>query len=410
MAAAEQRRKAEAEGESRVHRQVGDDSTQRFRFEKRLGAGAFGEVWKAYDKELKRIVAVKKLFKPKLDQKLLQDEINTFRALQRGDKCHPNIVCYHGSVSCNDSFCVIMEYIDGCTLQDVINSRRFITDDEAKHIAQELIKGLIFMHSRGTVHRDIKPENVMYTSGGKVAFVDFGLSCTRYRYLARRPRCMEHWVGTPIFLAPERSNYRMPTGMDMLKAADVWSLGTTLYELLHLRFPFVSSQGKGLLNDIKKCYIIPPWRTSLSVCRTLRSAIVCDWTKRATASQMAKYLSGEEIPVVDSIPIGVVIIPFQRLRKKILADLKEYIGYYLYDGSGNALRDEGVKLQRVGYDETNGIYIVVSNVGGDRDIITSHYNESVFVRNAVFADARNTLPLPTLEGSHAYNLLAYQHL
>jgi len=195
----------------------------------KLGGGGMGVVYKAEDKRLKRIVALKFL-PPELtrDEGAKKRFILEARAASALD--HPNICNVHdiGETPEGQSF-ICMAYYDGETLKKKIE-RGPMPVREAVGIVSGIANGLAEAHKHGIVHRDIKPANVMVTSGGGVKVVDFGLAkligAARFTETGRTP-------GTPVYMSPEQIR-----GDAVDERTDVFSLGVLLYELLTGSLPF----------------------------------------------------------------------------------------------------------------------------------------------------------------------------
>ena len=180
------------------------DATDRFQFRRKVGVGGFGEVWEAWDHRLGRKVAVK-LLRPRWGQ----DErfVNLLRQEAR-------VASQLGSLSDGHPF-IVMEYVEGDPWHEVYStSRGYIPDPTSAFSAMmQLVEGLAFGHAREVAHRDIKPGNVLVTTerlagreACRVRIVDWGLAClVEGRGEVESGAFVRHQVGTPAYLAPERS-------------------------------------------------------------------------------------------------------------------------------------------------------------------------------------------------------------
>jgi len=216
---------------------------RQYRIEARLGAGGMGVVYRAYDTQLRRIVALKLLPAHLSDDDRARDRfLNEARAVAALD--HPNICAIHetGESESGAPF-IAMAFCDGETLKSRI-ARGPLPLGEAMEIAAQMARGLAVAHGRGIVHRDIKPGNVILTEGGLVKLVDFGL--------ARLPdvtlTAPGLTPGTAAYMAPEQLR-----GERIDVRADLWSLGIVLYEMLSGVRPFDgdsnASIGHAVTND-----------------------------------------------------------------------------------------------------------------------------------------------------------------
>src|SRR5579864_1353686 len=145
-----------------------------YRVIEKLGAGGMGDIYKAEDTRLKRIVAVKTL-SPRLSaeperRKRFFQEARAASALN-----HPNIITLHDIVSEGDLQCIVMEFIAGKTLRDVIPVGGLAVPQAIKYAVQ-MASALAAAHAAGIIHRDLKPSNVMVTGSGLIKILDFGLA------------------------------------------------------------------------------------------------------------------------------------------------------------------------------------------------------------------------------------------
>lgn len=222
---------------------VGD----RYRLEERLGAGGHGEVWRAADLRLdERSVALKRT-RYEGDPGGADRVRREARSLARIS--HPHVVAVQDVVDDAGEVWVVMEYVAGRPLSAV--GRLPVT--EAARFGAQLAGGLASVHAHGILHRDVKPANVLVTEDGFAKLADFGIS---------RPLHGEETVtatgaltGTPGYLAPE-----VAKGGRFTEAADVWSLGATLYFALEGTTPFGDDNAHALLWKTVSEDVRPPER------------------------------------------------------------------------------------------------------------------------------------------------------
>jgi hypothetical protein len=198
-----------------------------------LGQGGMGVVYKAVQQHMDRVVALKVIHRPLL---ACPDFVERFRREARAVARlrHPNIVLAHDADQAGDLHFLVMEYVEGTSLDLVVARRGFLPVAAACEYARQAALGLQHAHEQGLVHRDVKPHNLLLTPQGQVKVVDFGLA-----HLARAdgpatPVTSGPLLGTPDYTAPEQA--RDPSGVDV--RADVYSLGCTLYFLLTGQPPF----------------------------------------------------------------------------------------------------------------------------------------------------------------------------
>ncbi len=195
----------------------------------KLGEGGMGEVYKAEDTKLGRIVALKFLAPSLRSDPEARKRFN-YEARAASALDHENICTIHDIDETTDGrLFIVMAFCDGETLKDRIDKRRLETD-EALDIAVQVLQGLAKAHEHGIIHRDIKPANIIVTTDGGAKIVDFGLAKLSDRTVLTRTSST---LGTVAYMSPEQS-----IGNEVDARSDVWSMGVILYELLTGRRPF----------------------------------------------------------------------------------------------------------------------------------------------------------------------------
>jgi len=203
---------------------VGEVLSHRYRLVARIAGGGMGDVYRGHDLLLDRTVAVKVL-QPSLaaDPDLVQRFKAEARAAAR--LSHPNIVAVHDwGAETDKTYYMVMEYVAGTDLRDLLVSRGSIEAGQACAIMTAVCDALYVAHSRGLVHRDVKPENILLARDGTVKVADFGIAAM---VDAERTAPGGTIPGTLRYLAPEQAR-----GEDATSASDIWAAGAVLCELL----------------------------------------------------------------------------------------------------------------------------------------------------------------------------------
>ena len=197
-----------------------------------LGRGGMGVVYKARQRQLERIVALKILPPDSgADPQFAERFAREARALARLN--HPNIVGVYELGQADGLFFLIMEFVDGANLRQMMRAGQ-ITPREALAIVPPICEALQFAHDEGIMHRDIKPENILVDKKGRVKIADFGLA----KLLGREApdftlTSAGMSLGTPRYMAPEQMDH--PDAVD--HRADIYSLGVVFYEMLTGELP-----------------------------------------------------------------------------------------------------------------------------------------------------------------------------
>lgn len=212
----------------------------RYKITSRLGEGGMGEVYLADDEQTKQKVAVKILARQLVTNTgLIERFKREAETLQKLD--HPNIVKFIDEFEYEGQYVIVMEYVSGGNLQDLLKKGR-LPIEHAKRIALELCDALIRSHHLNIIHRDIKPENILMTKDGKPKLADFGVA--RLNEGSRMTRTGTQ-VGTPYYMSPEAWE-----GKQLDAQTDIWSLGVMLFEMLTGQVPFEGDTGAVVMNKV----------------------------------------------------------------------------------------------------------------------------------------------------------------
>lgn len=263
------------------------------RIVRELGRGGMGIVYEGWDEHVGRKVAIKQLLPMRgsaqhAKERLLQE------ARAAGSLLHPNIVSIYGVHFQNDMPVLVQQYVEGETLQDRINSKRFFTWQQCVDIAKQIASGLEAAHAAGIVHRDLKPDNILIESSTNIVRIaDFGIA---KQSTVTGLTASDKIAGTPAYMSPEQ------TAGDTLDArSDLFSLGSVLVAAVAGTPPFGLDDPFVVMDrirtqDAKRLSVIsldcPAWLDDV-VDRLLRK----DRSKRiASASELIAALRLQSLP------------------------------------------------------------------------------------------------------------------
>ena len=203
-----------------------------------LGAGGMGRVYKVRNIISNREEAMKVLLpdyasEPELAARFMT-EIRTLAGLE-----HPNIAQLRTAFQSLNQFVMIMEFVEGTTLEKLASQSQ-IPLDQVLEYSTQVLSALSYAHSRGVTHRDIKPANIMITSHGLVKLMDFGIAKSTNDMQLTRPGTT---MGSVYYMSPEQVR-----GGTVDARSDIYSFGVTLYEMLTGRRPFQADTSFSVLN------------------------------------------------------------------------------------------------------------------------------------------------------------------
>jgi hypothetical protein len=228
----------------------------RYRLVGRVAAGGMGTVWEGWDERLRRPVAIKQLH-PQPGLSDAAAEMVNNRAMREARITarlhHPHAITVYDVVEHDGQPCLIMQYLPSTSLQATLNDRSVLPPIEVARIGAEIASALAAAHRAGIVHRDVKPGNVLIAEDGAANITDFGISHALGDVALTSTGMV---TGTPAYLSPE-----VARGSESTFAADVFSLGATLYAAVEGAPPFGTDENPmATLHKVASGQVIPPHR------------------------------------------------------------------------------------------------------------------------------------------------------
>ncbi|MEC9340594.1 MAG: protein kinase [Pseudomonadota bacterium] len=252
----------------------------RFEIRRVLGRGAQGVVYLAFDPKLEREVAIKALHKANSDNQRLQTAMLLREARTIGKLQHPNIVCIHEAGHIGGSAYLVLEYVDGPLLSQMLRSGKPMDLDLALSITMQVLDGLSYAHERSVIHGDIKPANIILDRRNTPKLMDFGLAS------AESTKSSDTIGGTPRYMAPEyvQRGERSP-------ACDIYAVGLIFYAMVTGKRAVEGDSIDSIFHEITRGEIIPAPQLNPGVDTELNDIIT-----RATAKEPTdRYASCAEM-------------------------------------------------------------------------------------------------------------------
>ncbi len=225
-----------------------------------LGKGAMGTVYDGWDPVIHRRVAIKTITLPDANDEEAIEGLARFKreAQAAGRLTHPNIVGVYDYGETDDLAYIVMEFVEGRSLKEVLAARERMTAMDAIALMEDVLAGLTYSHERGVVHRDIKPANIMMTKDDRAKIADFGIARIEASSMTQAGTIM----GTPAYMSPEQF-----MGHVVDRRTDIYSCGVMLYQLLTGERPF-----DGSMTSImhKATTTVPPPPSELAVTAPVR--------------------------------------------------------------------------------------------------------------------------------------------
>ena len=216
----------------------------RYEIIEKIGQGSMGNVYKGFDPQIKREIALKVLKEDQLENEYFVKRFLK-EAMAIGRLSHPNIVTIYDVGEDHQTVYIVMEFLTGKPLNEVMKTRRF-TLEEALQICIKAARALHYAHEKGVVHRDVKTTNIMITGALHVTLTDFGIAHFDDPQMTNKTQAGEI-LGTPAFMSPEQV-----AGKPVDGRSDLFSLGVILFELVTGKRPFTGQNLPAVFESIMK--------------------------------------------------------------------------------------------------------------------------------------------------------------
>lgn len=291
---------------------IGAGRVAHFKLVEQIGMGGFGTVWKSFDTELHRTVALKL---PRRDR-MQEHDLNTFlrEARAAAQLQHPHIVRVFEVGREFDRVYIVTDFIDGVSLDKQITKQR-LTIRQSAELCLKLALALHHAHENGVIHRDLKPANILIDYDGDPHVTDFGLA---RREVGEVTVTLEgQLLGTPAYMSPEQAR---GDGHQADRRSDVYSLGVVLYELITGDRPFRGT-AQMLIQQVIHDPPLSPRRLATAVPRDLETIVLkClekspmqrYQTAAEVADELARFIAGKPILAIPCSAMGRIVRWYKR--------------------------------------------------------------------------------------------------
>ncbi|MCP4432605.1 MAG: protein kinase [Gammaproteobacteria bacterium] len=217
----------------------------KYEIKRRIGRGSMGVVYEAYDPFVQRTVAIKIAhYQDNISDTIKQKLREAFfsEVYSAGKMQHPAVVSVFDAGQEGDMNYIVMEFVDGVTLQDYITGKKSLSCSQVIDVIYQCAKGLDYVHRQGVIHRDLKPGNIMLSTEGEVKIMDFSIAHVDVGLDGHDNEVQ----GSPMYMPPEQ----LSEEKRLVFQSDVYSLGAVMYALLARKAPFKASSLESLIYKI----------------------------------------------------------------------------------------------------------------------------------------------------------------
>ncbi len=288
-----------------------------------LARGGMGVVYRAVHPGLKRQVVIKKLTM-KANNTIVERFKREAQILL--DLKNPNIVHLHDYFVEGNFHYIVLEYVDGMSLDKLIRKQGYLSPQTAMLIFRDACRALDYAHEHGVIHRDIKPANILMSRHGDIKLADFGIASTEVDGEESTLTQTGVALGTPSYMPPEQFS----ASHTVDKRADIYAMGVMLYEMVTGTKPYPGKFTAETLADIQKGNYTPPDKKNSAIpkviCALIKKMLKTDPKKRYQSikpilKKVEKYLSDYDIDDIKtqlsfnlSQPVGTKLAPYQEKK------------------------------------------------------------------------------------------------
>jgi len=246
---------------------------KRYEIISKLGEGGMGAVYKARDRALDEVIALKLLKQDLVEDQLIVDRFKYEIKLARRIS-HPNVIRIHDFGELENNYFISMEFCEGKTLKEVMPGGKGLPLKSALHYFRQMLSAMSAAHAEGIIHRDLKPGNMIIVANNVLKILDFGLA-----KVANVPgvTITGQIFGTPLYMSPEQAQ-----GQKLDRRSDIYSMGVIFYEMLTGKVPFHADNITAILMKHINEDPVPPRKLNASIPSSIEKLILTALAKEKT--------------------------------------------------------------------------------------------------------------------------------